>query len=146
MPLRAPYGYAGELAVWIANPVSRGSFSIDGDDSNGAIAIQLGGPSGTFVLRGPDIDPPAEAIRAVRIRYRWLPESGRSPLFIWVAFDAANSPAADGQTRAFATLDAGAGWQEIELRQLSPLDVRYLYFGTYARPGVLARHDCAVSG
>jgi hypothetical protein len=30
-----------ELVVWTENIVSRGSFSIDSDDSNGAIAIQL---------------------------------------------------------------------------------------------------------
>jgi hypothetical protein len=140
VPLRAPYVWdtREELAVWTANLVSRGSFSIDSDDSNGAIAIQLAGSSGTLVLRGPDIEPPAQAIRAVRIRYRWLPESGRLPLSLWVAFEATNSTATDLQPRAFATLDAGAGWQEIDLRPPSALDVRYLYFGTYSPgPGVL---------
>jgi hypothetical protein len=112
--------------------VSRGSFVVDTDDSNGAIAIQLARSSGMLVLRGPDIDPPARAIRSVRIRYQWLPESGRSALSLWVAFDATNSTPPDLQPRAFATLDAGAGWQEIELRQSTPLDVRYLYFGTYS--------------
>jgi hypothetical protein len=134
VPLRAPYVWdtRDELVVWTGNLVSRGSFSIDSDDSNGAIAIQLAGPSGMLVLRGPDIDPPARAIRAVRIRYRWLPDSGRTSLSLWAAFDATNATPPDLQPRAFATLDAGAGWQEIELRQSPPLDVRYLYFGTYS--------------
>jgi hypothetical protein len=34
-------------------------------------AIQLAGTSGgMLLLRGPNMDPPAQAIRAVRIRYR----------------------------------------------------------------------------
>jgi hypothetical protein len=36
------------------------------------------------------------------------------------------------------TLTAGAGWLEVEFRHATPLDVRYVYFGTYsAGPGVL---------
>jgi hypothetical protein len=131
--LRAPYIWdtRDELVVWTGNPVSRGSFSIDTDDSNGAIAIQLPSPSG-MLLRGPDIDQPAQAIRAVLVRYRWFPERRQDSLSMWVAFDATNPPAADQQPRAFATLTAGAGWQEVEFRQAAPLDVRYVYFGIYS--------------
>jgi hypothetical protein len=140
VPLRAPYIWdtQEELAVWTGNRVSRGSFSIDTDDSNGAIVIQLSGSFGTLLLRGPDITPPATAIRAVRIRYRWFPETSPGPLSLWVAFDATNSTTADLQPRAFATLNAEAGWQEIEFAHATPLDVRYVYFGTYfQRTGVL---------
>ena len=80
-PLRAPYIWdtREELVVWTGNSVSRGSFSIDTDDSNGAIAIQVPGSAGTLlVLRGPDIEPPAQAILAVRIRYRWFPDAVRT--------------------------------------------------------------------
>lgn len=139
VPLRAPYVWdtRDELVVWTGNAVSRGSFSIDTEDSNGAIAVQVPSPAG-MVLRGPDIDPPAAAIRTVRIRYRWFPERGRDSLSMWVAFDATNAPMVDQQPRAFATLTAGTGWQEAEFRHATPLDVRYVYFGTYSiGPGVL---------
>jgi hypothetical protein len=135
VPLRAPYIWdtREELAVWIGNSVSRGSFAIDTDDSNGAIAMRVPGSTGTLlVLRGPDIEPPAQAIRAVRIRYRWFPERLQDSLSMWVAFDATNPPSADQQPRAFATLNAVAGWQEAEFRHATPLDVRYVYFGTYS--------------
>src|SRR5205809_7530628 len=77
VPLHAPYVWdtPEELRVWTDNAVSRGSFTIESDDSNGAIAIQFAGSSGgPLLLRGPDIDPPAKAIRAFRIRYQWLTE------------------------------------------------------------------------
>ena len=45
VPLHAPYVWdtREELAAWIENAVSHGSFSIDDADSNGAIAIQFTG-------------------------------------------------------------------------------------------------------
>jgi hypothetical protein len=139
VPLHAPYVWdtREELVVWTENIVSRGSFSIDNDDSNGAIAIQLAGTSGgMLLLRGPNMDPPAQAIRAVRIRYQWFPDGTPNPFSLWVSFDATNSPTADLQPGASATLKAGPGWQEIEFRHFTPpLDVRYVYFWTYA-PGV----------
>jgi len=134
VPLHAPYVWdtREELAVWTENAVSRGSFTIDSDDSNGAIAIRLAGASGTLLLRGPDVDPPAQAIRAVRIRYQWLPDSPTVPFTLWASFDVTNSPNPEFQPRASATLKTGPGWQEIELRNSSPLDLRYVYFGTYS--------------
>ena len=138
VPLHAPYVWdtREELVVWTENIVSRGSFSIDSDDSNGAIAIQLAGTSGgMLILRGPNLDPPAQSIRAVRIRYQWLPTGSSNPLLLWVSFDATNSPTTDLQPRVSATLKTGSGWQEIEFRPFTPLDVRYVYFWTYS-PGV----------
>ena len=138
VPLHPPYVWdtREELVVWTGNIVSRGSFSIDSDDSNGAIAIQLAGTSGgMLLLRGPDLDPPAQAIRAARIRYQWLPDGPPNPLSLWVSFDAANSPAADVQPRALATLKAGSAWQEIEFNHVPSVDVRYVYFWTFS-PGV----------
>jgi hypothetical protein len=83
----------------------------------------------------------------VRIRYRWFPERGRDSLSMWVAFDATNAPMVDQQPRAFATLTAGAGWQEAEFRTAPPLDVRYVYFGTYSiGPGVLKIDAITLAG
>jgi hypothetical protein len=113
---------------------------MDDADSNGAIAIQLATmPGPIMVLRGPDIDPPARAISAVRIRYQWSPDNPSNPFAFSVSFDATNSPAADRQPQATVTLRAGSGWQEIELRHFTPLvlDVRYVYFWTYGTGGRL---------
>ena len=122
VPLHAPYVWdtPEELKVWTDNAVSRGLFSIDSDDSNGAITIQFAGSSippsgGSFplLLRGPDIDPPAQAIRAFRIRYQWLTELPVSfyPTF-FVAVEATNAPS-DVQPRNFKSLQAGPGWKDL---------------------------------
>ena len=147
VPLHAPYVWdtPEELMVWTNNAVSRGSFTIDSDDSNGAIAIQFAGSSGgPLLLRGPDIDPPAKAIRAVRIRYQWLTELPVSfyPSF-FVAVEATNAPSAGVQPRNFKSLQAGPGWKELEVGGFlnsasAPLDVRYAYFWVAPLPtGVL---------
>jgi hypothetical protein len=150
VPLHAPYIWdtPEELRVWTDNAVSRGSFSIDTDDSNGAITIQLTGSSGgPLLLRGPDIDPPAKAIRSFRIRYQWLPElpSGFDPS-LWVAIEATNAPGAVDQPRNYKSLQAGPGWKELEVRSYlnsgtAPLDVRYAYFWVSPLPVGLLKID-----
>ena len=90
-------------------------------------------PASMMMLRGPDIDPPAQAIRAVRIRYQWFPASPSTRFLCRYRSMPTNSPAADVQPRALATLRAGSGWQEIEFRPFTTLDVRYVYFLTYAQ-------------
>ena len=82
--LQAPYVWdtRDELMVWTENTVSSGSFSIDDDDSNGAIAARFAGLYPRLILRGPDIDPPARSTRAVRLRYQWLPDGVSSPDYL----------------------------------------------------------------
>lgn len=144
--LHAPYGWdtPEELTVWIRNPVSRGPFGIDAADSNGAITSQFtGGISERLILRGPDIDPPAPSIRAVRVRYQWLPGGVSNPeLWLIVAFEAENAPRRDRQPSARITLKAGPGWKEAEsvrmdYPELASLDLRYVYFSATPNPGVL---------
>jgi hypothetical protein len=146
VPLHAPYVWdtPEELRVWTDNAVSRGSFSIDDTDSNGAIVIQFMGASGqsggTLVLRGPDLVPPATSIRGVRIRYQWLEDSpSEFGLPLSVAIDATNAPNAGLQAHSSQWLRAEPGWKEIEFRPAAspPLDVRYVYFSGYANAGVL---------
>jgi hypothetical protein len=93
-----------------------------------------------MMLRGPDIDPPAQAIRAVRIRYQWFPTSPAIPLSLSGSFEATNSPTPD-QPRASATLRAGSGWQEIEFRPFTTLDIRSVYFLTYIQGTGLLKID-----
>jgi hypothetical protein len=146
VPLHAPYVWdtREELGVWTDNAVSRGSFSIDDADSNGAIVIQFMGASGQsggiLVLRGPDLVPPASSIRAVRIRYQWLqdPPSDFGPS-LSMTIDATNARSAAGQSSDSQRLKAGPGWMDMEFRhhESTPLDVRYVYFTGYSNAGVL---------
>lgn len=63
---------ADELRVWINNSVSRGDFSIRTEGDAVFIRVQLPA-TGDNRLRGPDLTPPFTGLRAVRVRYRWLP-------------------------------------------------------------------------
>ena len=145
VPLHPPYVWDAreELMVWTRNSVSRGSFSIDSVGSNGAIAARFAGEYPRLVLRGPDIDPPAAAIRAVRVRYQWFPDGVSSPeLWLFAAFDAANAPARDVQPTLRLVLKTGSAWKEAESAPWNqpappPLDVRYLYFHATPNPGLL---------
>ena len=77
--LREPFVWdtREELMAWTDNAVTRGPFRIDTSGSSGAIAIDF--VAGTYVLlRGPNLDPPLQRVRAVRIRYMWAPSSDRS--------------------------------------------------------------------
>ena len=120
-----------ELMAWIDNPVTRGPFRIDTDGSNGAIAVDFGQ---YVLLRGPNLDPPLKRVRAVRIRYMWIPSDDKRVATLVVRFDAVNSPRADLQLRGFADLRRTSTWTETELRVPSyaftytPLDVNYVYF------------------
>ena len=134
--LREPFVWdtREELMAWTDNAVTRGPFRIDTSGSNGAIAIDF--VAGNYVLlRGPNLDPPLQRVRAVRIRYMWAPSGDRSVGTLDVRFDAANSPRADLQLRGSADLRPASTWMETELRvpryasaTYTPLDVNYVYF------------------
>ena len=115
--LHAPYVWdtRDELMVWTENTVSRGSFSIDIDDSNGAIAARFAGLYPRLILRGPDIDPPARSTRAVRLRYQWFPDGVSSPeLWLFASFEATNAPTRDVQPTTRLVLKTGPEWKEAE--------------------------------
>jgi hypothetical protein len=56
-------------------------------------------------------------------------------------FDVMNSPTSELQPRAAATLKPGPAWQEIEFNNFMPLDLRYVYFWTYATGTGLLKID-----
>jgi hypothetical protein len=60
-----------ELAIWINNPVSQGSFSLQGEGPGEFIRVRMSADE-QVVLRGPDLIPPVAALRGVRLRYRWI--------------------------------------------------------------------------
>ena len=142
VPLHAPYVWdtRDELMVWTGNSVSLGSFSMDSVDSNAAIAARFAGLYARMVLRGPDIDPPARSIRAVRVRYQWFPDGVSTPeLWLFASFEAVNAPTHDVQPTMRLVLKTGPEWKDTESAPWNqpappPLDVRYLYFHATPNP------------
>src|SRR5438128_2634650 len=65
IPTISPYRWdtRAELEIWTTNRVSRGPLAIDGVDADAFIRIDPA--SADWVLRGPDLDPPARAIRTL---------------------------------------------------------------------------------
>src|SRR5688500_16805199 len=66
-----------ELEVWAKNAVTSGQMTVQGIDREAVINFDR--PSDSWVLRGPDLEPPAEGILGVRIRYRWEPDPRLGP-------------------------------------------------------------------
>jgi hypothetical protein len=58
-----------ELETWTSNVVSHGPISLEGTGRAAVIRIATG--AGEWVLRGPDLDPPARLVQTIRIRLRW---------------------------------------------------------------------------
>ena len=73
-PTAAPYVWdtAEELAIWMNNPVARGSLALEGSGTDAFIRIDRADRD--WLLRGPDLEPAAEGVRTVSIRYRWRPD------------------------------------------------------------------------
>jgi hypothetical protein len=121
-----------ELEIWTTNRVSRGPLTIEGLGADAFIRIVPA--SADWVLRGPDYEPPAPAIRTVKVRYRWTPDPSLQPGakktgHLIAVFD--RSPLAADQPAAHAELPPSSEWAELALTPGSfrdPLDVRYVYF------------------
>ena len=144
---RAPFpphtlrmGHTSELEIWakqrrVARPVAVESIGSEA-------FIQNEPASSQWVLRGPDLEPSAEAIRTVRIRYRWAPDAGLQPgasrTGILTAYFAKASLAPD-QPAARATISPQADWTVLDLAPGSfrtPLNVRYVYLHSFGNRGV----------
>jgi hypothetical protein len=135
IPTISPYRWdtRAELEIWMTNRVSRGPLAIDGVGTDAFIRINPA--SSDWVLRGPDLDPPARAIRTVRVRYRWIPDPALQPAAsrtgpLTAYFE--RFPATADQPAAHAELSPATEWTERALTPGSfrdPLDVRYVYLG-----------------
>jgi hypothetical protein len=148
LPTATPYVWdtRDELAVWIENAVSRGSFSLEGSGAGGFIRIDR--PEREWVLRGPDLAPAATGVRTFRLRYRWRPDPSLSPTAARTIRTEARlettSPLPDylnGQAMTSATLEPQTDWTDVTFTSgqiTAPLDVLYGYLHSYgANRGVL---------
>jgi len=126
-----------ELRIWTNNAVTRGPVPISLVGSGTAAFIRLEPRPGVdgWVLRGPDLIPPAPAVRTIRIWYRWRLDPSVTPgavqTFLMIAsFESVNPPVAPQQPAAHAVLQPASDWTLADLTPGSfrnPLDVKYVY-------------------
>jgi hypothetical protein len=148
IPTAPPYAWdtRDELEIWIGNAVTRGpaAMSLVGEGRDAAIRIEPQLGQGGWVLRGPDLTPPASGIRGVRIRYRWQPDPSLSPgavmtFTLRAVLDVTNAQFPPEQPTAFGHLQPTSDWTDGTLLVPSsyPLEVRHTYLHQYSsNPGV----------
>ena len=137
VPTRPPYIWdtRDELDVWTANTVSRGSFALL--DENNRAFIRITRVDQEWVLRGPDLDPPVDAIRTIRLRYRWEPDPGlgvAASRIVWITAYFERDPAETSQPMATIQLEPSPDWREVDLTQgnyAGTLRTRYFYLHSY---------------
>jgi hypothetical protein len=145
IPTGPPYVWdtRTELEVWTSNAVTSGQMTLQGVGREAVINFDR--PSESWVLRGPDLEPPARGVLGLRMRYRWEPDprltQGASRTGSMTAhFE--KVPFAVDQPEAHAwPLSPTDGWTEAEFELGSfrdGLDVRYVYITSSGfNPGVL---------
>ncbi len=140
---RMPYVWDSrdELSVWIDSKVSRGPISMTGDGPGAAIRIESGSPtfslengsSVQWVLRGPDFELPVTGVRAVSIRYTWVPAIRNSTVPVAMPDINAGFELPEGRAGLLqVTLGSPiarepSGEMILEDKFTKPFDARYFY-------------------
>lgn len=142
IPTASPYSWdtAQELAIWVNNPVARGGPTLKEFDTEAFIIFQSADKE--WVLRGPDLVPPATGIQTLRMRYRWQPDAALSATasrtmnvtayFQTVASIGWFDP--NNQGAAAATLQPQEDWTEVRFtpsQYRPPIDVQYCYLHSF---------------
>lgn len=148
LPTEAPFVWdtRDELSIWVDNPVARGPLSVEGSGQDGFIRIAQA--EREWVLRGPDLSPPATGVRTLLVRYRWLPDPGLSPAAArnvhataYLQTTASLQPHYYGQGAASADIQPRSEWTDITFvpgQFTPPIDVSYCYLLSFgANRGVL---------
>jgi hypothetical protein len=136
IPTAAPFVWDSrdELDVWVHNAVSRGSMTLEGSGPDAF--VRLDRPDQEWVLRGPDLSPPATAIRTARLRYRWrldptLSAGASRTAYVTVHFDAPGLPEyQNGQASVTVPLQPSDVFTDGSFtlgQYFQALDVRYVY-------------------
>ena len=120
VPSEAPYIWdtRDELAIWVENPVTRGSLALEGSGVDALIRIDRA--ENEWVLRGPDLTPSATGVRTLLLRYRWRPDASLSPAAARNICAAAHfqttaplQPFYFGQATAGADIQPATEWTDI---------------------------------
>lgn len=132
IPVQAPYIWEGErgLEVWRRNAVSRGPLTLVGVGEAAAF-LRVDPATAEWVLRGPDLEPPARGVRTVRIRYRWVPDPRLDPaasltLSLRALFE--RVPPVPDQPTADADLTPATAWTDFDFLAGNLVTaIRYVY-------------------
>ena len=105
-----------ELEAWRTHPASRGPATVVNDGLT--TFIRVSPASSPWVLRGPDLSPPATAVRTLRFRYRWRPDpdldrNASRTGYVYARFERA--PATSHQPTAYAILQPASAWTDVDL-------------------------------
>ena len=142
LPTTSPYVWdsSQELAIWANNPVAKGNPVLEEIGSDAFIRIARA--DGEWVLRGPDLVPPAEGVQTLRFRYRWQPDPSLSPtasrtMVVTTYFETVASIGwldPHDQGAATAVLQPQNEWTELRFapsQYRPPIDVRYCYVHSF---------------
>src|SRR5687768_15238552 len=123
-----------ELLDWVANAVTRGPITVEGDGAAAFIRVRL--DVNDYVLRGPDLEPPAAGVRGARIRARLRPDLSRSSQApaeeVHLYFEVIDPVVPNAQSSMRIGVPSGEEWLDLQLKPalyccLQPLTVRYAY-------------------
>jgi hypothetical protein len=124
-----------ELLDWVANAVTRGPITVEGDGAAAFIRVRL--DVNDHVLRGPDLEPPAAGVRGARIRARLRPDRSRPPQAasaeeVHLHFEVIDPVVPNVQSSMRVGVPFGEEWLDLQLTPalyccLQPLTVRYAY-------------------
>ncbi len=131
-----------ELSIWVNNEVTRGPVPISLVEDGGVAFIRIEPRRNVegWLLRGPDLDPPAIATRALRIQYRWRPDPTLSPTasrtFSLIAIlDVLNPSRPGDQPGGSTSLQPADEWTAASLA-FGPagtrFDVKYVYLKQFS--------------
>jgi hypothetical protein len=143
-PTVAPYVWdtADELSIWMNNSVARGSLALEGFGPDAFIRIDR--TDQDWLMRGPDLEPAAEGVRTVSLRYRWRPDPGLAPGEVQTTQVSAHfetvRPTVSGDPTAQAhvsiNLPPRGDWTDMAMipqgQYKPPADVKYCYLKSYA--------------
>jgi hypothetical protein len=123
-----------ELLDWVANAVTRGPITVEGDGAAAFIRVRL--DFNDYVMRGPDLVPPVAGVRGARIRARLRPDRSRSPVAqaedVHLYFEVVDPVVPNAQSSMRVSLPSGEEWLDLQLKPalyccLQPLTVKYGY-------------------
>jgi hypothetical protein len=124
-----------ELLEWVANAVTRGPITVEGDGAAAFIRVKL--DLNDYVMRGPDLVPLAAGVRGARIRARLRHDRSRPPQAVQTEdvhlyFEIIDPVVPNTQSSMRVGVPPGEEWLDLELKPalyccLQPLTVRYAY-------------------
>jgi hypothetical protein len=128
-----------ELLDWVANGVTRGPITVEGEGVAAFIRVKLDSNS---LMRGPDLAPPVAGVRGARIRARLRHDRPRIPQWpqtedVHMYFDVANAVQPNAQSSMRIAVPPSEEWVDLALNPavyccLQPLTVRYAYVPFFA--------------